>query len=276
MVSEYAMRRHLVLAAVLSVATTSLLLAHDLFLKLETYFVPPRTAVRIAVLNGSFTASEGAVTPDRLRDLSVTGAAGGGRVALARDAWQPRGDTTWLTLTTGSPGTYVVGASLLPREIALAAKDFNAYLEEDGIPDVLAARTRDGELAKDARERYQKHVKAIFQVGDLRTRAFETVLGYPAEIVPLTNPYFVTVGDTLAVRCLLDGRPVAQQLVLAGGARDTTRIPEARARSDSLGVARFVIRTPGKWYIKFIHMVAAHGDSVNYESKWATVTFQVR
>ena len=274
MISEYPMRKHVVLAAVLLLATTSLLFAHDLFLKLETYFVPPRTPVRIAVLNGSFTTSEGAVTPDRLRDLSIASA--GGRVALPRDAWRPQGDTTWLTLTTGAPGTYVVGASLLPRQIALAAKDFNAYLEEDGIPDVLAARTRDGELTKDARERYQKHVKAIFQVGDLRTRAFETVLGYPAEIVPLTNPYFAIVGDTLAVRCLLDGRPVAQQLVIAGGERDSTRIPEVRVRSDTQGVARFVIRTPGKWYIKFIRMTAVQGDSVNYESKWATLTFQVR
>jgi hypothetical protein len=267
------MRKHLGLAALLLLATTSLLLAHDLFLKLENYFVPPRTPVRIAVLNGSFTASEGPVTPDRLRDLSVVGSAG--RVALPRDAWRPSGDTTWLTLTTGAPGTYVVGASLLPREIALAAKDFNAYLAEDGIPDVLAARTRDGELTKDARERYQKHVKAIFQVGDLRTRAFETVLGYPAEIVPLTNPYFTVVGDTLAVRCLLDGRPVAQQLVIAGG-HGATPIPEVRARSDTQGVARFVIRTPGKWYIKFIRMTPVQGDSVNYESKWATLTFQVR
>ena len=270
------MRKHLGLAALLLLATTSLLLAHDLFLKLENYFVPPRTAVRIAVLNGSFTASEGPVAPDRLRDLSVVGSAGGGRVALPRDAWRSSGDTTWLTLTTGAPGTYVVGASLLPREIALAAKDFNAYLEEDGIPDVLAARTRDGELTKDARERYQKHVKAIFQVGDLRTRAFETVLGYPAEIVPLTNPYFTIVGDTLAVRCLLDGRPVAQQLVIAGGHQGATPIPEVRARSDTQGVARFVIRTPGKWYIKFIRMTPVQGDSVNYESKWATLTFQVR
>ena len=263
-----------ILTAALLLGCTSVLLAHDLFLKLETYFVPPRTTVRIAVLNGSFTKSEAAVTPDRLRDWSVV--TSGGRAALPRASWQPRGDTTWLTLTTGEPGTYVVGASLLPREIALAAKDFNAYLEEDGIPDVLAARTRDGDLTKNARERYQKHVKAIFQVGDLRTRTFETVLGYAAEIVPLTNPYFVVVGDTVAFRCLVDGQPVVQQLVIAGGARDSTRIPEVRARSDTQGVARFVIRTPGKWYVKFIHMAPVQGDSVNYESKWATLTFQVR
>ena len=141
---------------------------------------------------------------------------------------------------------------------------------------LFRSRTRAGELGRPARERYQKHVKAILQVGDLRTRAFESVLGYPAEIVPLANPYLVIVGDTLGFRCLVDGQPVAQQLVIAGGERDTVRIPEVRARSDTQGVARFVIRRPGKWYVKFIHMVPVSGDSVTYESKWATLTFQVR
>jgi len=33
---------------------------------------------------------------------------------------------------------------------------------------------------------------------------------------------------------------------------------------------------PGKWYVKFIRMTPVQGDSVNYESKWATLSFQVR
>jgi len=268
------MRKQVVTVAILLMITATILLAHDLFLKLDSYFVPPNSAVRVAVLNGTFAKSEGPVTADRLLDLSLVGPSE--RRSIPRESWKPVGDTTWLTVQTGGAGTYVVGASLRPRQIALSGEDFNGYLKEDGIPDVLDARTRNGELGRAARERYQKHVKAILQVGDLRTRAFETVLGYPAEIVPLTNPYLVIVGDTVAFRCLLDGRPVAQQLVIAGGQRDTTRILEVRARSDAQGVARFVIRTPGKWYVKFINMVPVSGDSVNYESKWATVTFQVR
>ncbi len=270
------MRTPLTITAALLFATASLLLAHDLFLKLETYFVPPRTAIRVAVLNGTFTTSEGAVTADRLRDLSIAGPAARARTAVARDAWRPQGDTTWLTLTTGSPGTYVVGASLTPRQIALTAEQFNAYLAEDGIPDVLDARRAEGALAQPARERYQKHVKAILQVGDVRSDGFAAVLGYPAEIVPLANPYRLVVGDTVAVRCLVDGEPVANQLVIAGGERDVQAIADVRARSDAGGVARFALRAPGKWYIKFIHMVPVRGDSVNYESKWATLTFQVR
>ena len=268
------MRKQFVVVAMLLMISAAVLLAHDLFLKLDNYFVPPNTALRVAVLNGTFSKSEGAVTPDRLLDLSMVGPTE--RLPIARESWKPAGDTTWLSVQTGAAGTYVIGASLSPRQIALSAEAFNGYLKEDGIPDVLEARTRAGELGRPARERYQKHVKAILQVGDLRTNSFEFVLGYPAEIVPVTNPYFVIVGDTLAVRCLVDGKPVAQQLVIAGGARDSTPIPETRARTRADGVARFVIRTPGKWYIKFIHMVPVSGDSVNYESKWATLSFQVR
>jgi len=272
--SRTSMRKQFVTAALLLMISATLLLAHDLFLKLDSYFAPPNTAVRVAVLNGTFSKSEGAVTPDRLLDLSVVGPTQ--RRPIPRPSWKPSGDTTWLTVQTGAPGTYVIGASLSPRQIALSGEDFNSYLKEDGIPDVLNARTLNGELGRAVRERYHKHVKAILQVGDDRTAAFATVLGYPAEIVPLANPYATRIGDTLSVRALVDGKAVVSQLVIAGGERDGRRMEEVRTRSDSAGVARFALSAPGKWYIKFIHMVPVTGDSVSYESKWATLTFQVR
>lgn len=268
------MRKQVVLVTLLLAISATFVLAHDLFLKLDTYFVPPNSRVRVAVLNGTFSISEGAVAPDRLLDLSVVGPAQ--RRAIPRAAWNPAGDTTWLSVETGGPGTYVIGASLSPRQIALSGQDFTSYLKEDGIPDVLDARTRAGELDRAVRERYQKHVKAILQVGDARTDAFATVFGYPAEIVPLANPYRTRVGDTLAFRALVDGKPAVNQLVIAGGEHDGRARTEVRARSDAMGVARFVVDGAGKWYIKFIHMAAVAGDSVNYESKWATLTFEVR
>jgi hypothetical protein len=262
------------LTTMLLLVSATLLLAHDLFLKLETYFVPPNASIRVAVLNGTFSQSEGPVTPDRLLDLSVVGPVQ--RRAIARTAWKPSGDSTWLTVQTGAAGTYVIGASLSPRQIALTADEFNSYLREDGIPDILNARTLNGELGVAVRERYQKHVKAVLQVGDTRTEAYATVLGYPAEIIPLSNPYAAKIGDTLAVRALVDGKPIASQMLLSGGERDGQAIAENWARSDTAGVARFALTEAGKWYIKFIRMVPVSGDSVNYESKWATLTFEVR
>jgi hypothetical protein len=258
----------------LVLVSATLIFAHDLFLKPESFFLPPQSDVRIAVLNGSFTASEASVTPDRLRDLSLVGPAG--RQPLGHEAWKPQGDSTWLTVHTGAAGTYLIGASLFPRALTLPAAEFNAYLKEDGIPDVLEARTRAGELNMPARERYQKHVKTLLQVGEVRSEVYANVLGYPAELVPLGNPYAARVGETIAFRCLVDGKPLARQLVVAGGEQGGKPIAERSARSDSGGVVRFTLESAGKWYVKFIHMEPMSRDSVDYESKWATLTFELR
>lgn len=261
------------LAALLLTAAT--LLAHDLFLKPAAFFVAPHSDLRILVLNGTFSSSENAVAPDRLRDLSVVTPDGVTHPDTA--TWTARGDTSVLALRTGEAGTYLIGASLRPRVLGLEASQFNRYLASDGIPEVLAARRRAGELGKPARERYSKHVKALVQVGDVRSGGFATVLGYPAELIPLDNPYMLSAGATLRVRALMDGAPVARQMVLAGGrGRDGARIAERSTRTDANGIARVRLASRGQWYVKFINMSRVEADSVDYESKWATLTFEIR
>jgi hypothetical protein len=268
--------------AVLTVALlliASTLSAHDLFLRLDSFFVRPESVVVIKVLNGTFSKSENAITRDRLRDISVVGP--GGRVRIDTTAWEAKGDTSRLAVHIGASGTYLVGASTAQREITLAAKDFNAYLADDGIPDVLAARKRDGELGKKATERYSKHVKALLQAGDARSNGFDTILGYPAELVPLNNPYLPRSGGWLRVRALVDGSAVANQLVVSGGRPPRGgRLAERRVRTDADGVARIRISDRGQWYVKFIHMEKYKGpssaNSPDYESKWATLTFEIK
>jgi uncharacterized GH25 family protein len=94
--------------------------------------------------------------------------------------------------------------------------------------------------------------------------------------VPLSNPYAASVGATIAFRCLVDGKPLARQLVIAGGEHGGKPITERSARSDSDGMVRFTLESAGKWYVKFIHMEPVARDSVDYESKWATLTFELR
>jgi len=268
-------RRTILIAGPL-LLVASIVWAHDLFLKLDTYFLLPHARARISVLNGTFTRSEGFVAPDRIADIGVVSPAGRARLS-AVTAWSRGPDSTsLLTTELGDAGTYVVGASTRPREIELRAEDFNAYLEEDGLPDVLEARRRDGELGKGARERYSKHVKAVFQVGQTRSQDFSVVLGYPAEIVPLDNPYAIATGTPLRVRCLVDGRPVANQTVLWGGEEGGRTLAQRSTRTDSEGVAQVTPDAAGRWYVKFIHMVRATEPGLDYESKWATLTFEIR
>ncbi len=120
-------------------------------------------------------------------------------------------------------------------------------------------------------------MKAVFQVGDERSDGYATVLGYPAEIMPLDNPYALKRGGTLRVRCLVDGRPAARLAVLAGGRRpDGSRMRRLEVASDADGIASIPLDARGHWYVKFIHMARVDEPDVDYESKWATLTFEVR
>ena len=269
------MRKNILIALLLAAVFALPGFAHDLFLKLDSYFLPPNSQVAIKILNGSFQSSEGAVNYARLKDVSVV--APTGAVSHPRETDLTKDETTsFLNLRTGAAGTYVVGLSTMPREIDLKAKDFNDYLEEDGLPDTLAQRKRDGELEKDARERYAKHVKAIYQVGDARTDSYKKVLGYPAEIVPQQNPYNLKVGKTLKVLCLKDGKPLANQLLLTGREEGTELNVEPEVRTDKNGVANVRLGGKGKWYVKFINMTKLSDPKLDYESKWATLTFEIK
>jgi uncharacterized GH25 family protein len=270
------MKRRYLLSLFLVCTVTASLAAHDLFFRMSNFFVAPGSSTRMLVLNGTFSSSENSVTRDRLLDLSVVSPAGRTRVDTA--LWSARGDTSVFFLRAGAAGTYVVGASLSPREITLEAKEFNTYLADDGIPDILEARKRNGELGKPATERYAKHIKALVQVGSQRTGDFAAVLGYPAELVPLDNPYTLRARSTLRVRAMVDGKAVPNQLVVWGGRfRNEVRFAQRSVRTDADGVARISLRNAGQYYVKFIHMTPYQGpDKLDYESKWATLTFEVR
>jgi hypothetical protein len=280
------MKPRLVVISLVLIGASSLLYAHDLFIKLDSYFVAPHTDVRIPVLNGTIDSSANSISRDRVPDISVVTPQG--RERIDTTAWLAEGDTTFLSLTTDDAGTYVVGASTYPRELDLTGAEFNEYLEHDGIPDVLEQRRQRGELETDVRERYSKHVKAVFQVGDRLAKpkrrwqfwrpepTYLTALGYPAEIIPLINPYRMSVGAELQVQCLVDELPVANQLVRVGGLGSDGAFDERRVRTDEQGVAVLTIDAPGIWFVEFITMVPVQQDSIDYESKWATLTFQIR
>lgn len=249
--------------------------AHDLFLKFDSYFLKPNSKVTVRLLNGTFRNSENPVARDRMVDVSFIKPSGE-RTHPSLTDWRDEGKTALLDLQTGEAGTYVAGLYTQPRELAQKAAQFNGYLTHDGVPDTLAARKRDGELNKDVRERYSKHVKAIFQVGEARTDAFKIALGYPVEIIPQQNPYALKSGQSLDVLCVKDGQPLAGQFVLAGRELNGKELTMPSVRTDQNGLARIALKGAGKWYVKFIHLTAVKDAQVNYESKWATLTFEVK
>ncbi len=269
------MKRNFLLVLGLGLALMLPAFAHDLFLKMDDFFVGVNEKISVKVLNGSFQASEGAVTFERLKDVSVISPSGI-RTNPKETDFTKEDKTSFLNLQPAEAGNYVVGLSTMQREIDLKAKDFNGYLTEDGIPDTLAERKRKKELTKDVRERYSKHVKTIFQAGDKQTDNYKTALGYPVEIIPQKNPYSLKTGDTFEFLCVKDGKALAKQFVMTGRDENGKLVTGENVRTDKNGIAKIKLVGAGKWYVKFINMTRLKDPKINFESKWATLTFEIR
>lgn len=187
--------------------------SHVMYLKLDSYFLEPNTSATIQLFNGTFDKSDNVIDRDRMLDASLMG--NGQRTKVSDSQWTEKDSITFLNFKTGEAGTYVAGVSTAPRSIEMDAEAFNTYLEHEGILDMLASRKENNELEGEAVEKYSKHVKTIFQVGENRSDDWKTAFGYPIEFVPLQNPYDLNTGDSLSVKLLLNGKPLANQLVYA-------------------------------------------------------------
>ena len=253
---------------------------HDMFLVLPDHDFPEGSPITVALYNGTFDKSENTIDRERMIDVRVIDGKNQG-THPSTSQWREEGTVTYLDFQSGSPGTYVVGVSTSPRMIELTAEEFNEYLEHDGVLDVLEARRRDETADRGANERYAKHVKTILQVGETTTDSFAHRLGYPIEIVPLANPGALGAGQTLEVLVLAEGEPVAGQLVYASfegfHTHDETgsHREAVKTRTDDSGVARVELTRPGRWYIRLIRMLPVDEEGVDYESNWATLTFEV-
>jgi uncharacterized GH25 family protein len=279
MKKEVSIRRSVMLVFALALAGSASL-AHDMFLVVPDHQLAPHATTMVAIHNGTFEKSENSIDRDRMLDVSIVDGAGGVKHPPA-SRWKDEEARTLLELTTGGPGTYLVGVSTQPNMIELTAEEFGEYLHHDGILDVLEARKRDGISDRDARERYSKHVKTILQVGDSTTDSFRHRLGYPVEIVPLANPASLQAGDTLEIEVLAKGERLPNQLVYASyegyhvHGEEGTHREAVETRTGEDGVARFELSHPGRWYVRLIHMVPVDEKDADYESNWATLTFQV-
>lgn len=190
------------------------LCSHDLYVKMNTYFLKPNKETTLSLYNGTFEKSENIITRDRMLDASLV--YNGKRLAIDESQWTDKDSTiTQFKFAPIETGTYVAGVSTKARNIELSAEKFNNYLKHDGVLDMLEYRKANELLEQDAIESYQKHVKAIFQVGKETSEDWNVVLGYPIEFVPLANPYGKYTGDKLEVQLLLDGKPLTNQLVYA-------------------------------------------------------------
>ncbi|MBI3516888.1 MAG: DUF4198 domain-containing protein [Proteobacteria bacterium] len=120
-----------------------------------------------------------------------------------------------------------------------------------------------------------KFAKAVVSAG---ASGFDRPVGHDLEIVPLADPLAVRAGETLPVRVLFGGKPLAGAQVERGDG--VTPVPEKeipRYRTSADGVAEVLIVRPGQQLLVIDHIVpGAHPALATEDMFNATLSFVVR
>ena len=253
-----------------------LLTSHELFLKSDSYFLKSYELSELYLYNGTFDESENTITRDRIINAQVLGP--DYEFYPKENDYYDKNNVTYLRFTSGSPGTYVAGISTLPKEIELGASEFTEYLEHEGLWSTIEDRKALKISDQPALEKYSKHVKAIIQVESKKTSDYATILGYPIEFIPLSNPYELSVGDSMSVMLLFMSVPLSNQVIHISSrtGKEVKDVEEKETRTDANGEFSFKIEEMGKWYVASIHMQVSEEEGIDYESNWATLTFEVK
>lgn len=262
---------------------------HDSFVVASAYCVdgPTRLTLRF-ITTEHFPEGQAPVSPARVASWVTIG---------SRDRRQEHNLTAEAAgvaceVEIGAAQTLVAAVALRPAYIALTREQFREYLREERAEEALAW-LREREVSADRiGEVYTKFAKAILGVPSEDDRTWSRPVGHRLEIVPLAHPCTWRVGEAIAVRVLLNGRPVSGLRVAAGHDALPPHEYAVEARTDSEGIARLTLTRPGLWYLRThtIRPVLAGrvrpdptglagwtdgSPPVGWESFWASLTFRV-
>ncbi len=267
-----------VLLLLLFLVSYTLLTAHEFWLAPDKYFYTIRDIALIRFRVGeNFTGENWAGNKEKIKRLTHY-LPNETQVDIAERLSTQKGDSIRLPLQT--EGTHMVVFNSTNSHIELEADKFNDYLKEDGLQAAIDFRQKNNETTKPGKEYYQRSVKTIIQVGDLKTDACTKPTSLPLDIIPLENPYATPAmapADNLPAvkfRILFKGKPLANLLVKTWyrEKNGTARMQEYRTNSRGIVTVK---RYSGPFMVSAVHMERLNGDEkADWQSYWASLNFE--
>jgi len=268
------------LALIVAVLTAAPVAAHDYWLLPDTF--TPKAGkgvvlnVRLHVGEAFKSDQEIAYAVKPLAKLELLTSQG--RAAADTITAPNAGDKPAHPVPLEHAGTSVLRIDRNWSAITLKADKFTAYLKEEGLDHVIAAREKAGEAGADGKERYRRCLKTIVQAGDAPGSEATHRFGQTLEIIPAKNPYSLKAGDELPIMLEFDAKPLAGVKVTAWhrAAKDLTAVT---ATTDKDGKVSLKLPKSGTWIVRTVYMRKAAADKLapdaDWESFWASVTFAV-
>jgi uncharacterized GH25 family protein len=154
-------------------------------------------------------------------------------------------------------------------------KQFNAYLEEDGLDDVAYSREKNNTQADSASEFYSRHVKLLVQAGKITDDTYKKVIGFPVEIIPERNPYTLKKMDPVKFKILYNGKPFfGAKVKVWNRYNNRTTVQNIYAQQD--GMIETHISNPGNWMVSVVKMVPSKNPKAQWQSYWSSLVFGIK
>jgi uncharacterized GH25 family protein len=245
-------------------------LAHDTWLLARPSTARPGAEVVLELTSGmAFPAPETAIKPDRVARAGV-------RLAgTTSDLEGRRSAAKFLQFKAqpAKPGVATLWVGLAPKSIELKPAEVKEYLDEIGAPEAVRKAWREQNPQR-WRELYTKHAKTFVRVGQpAGDRSWGEPVGLALEIVPEKDPTALRPGEDLPLRVLLQGKPVPSfsvALVRQGEAHGLLKTTDAQGR------VAFPIAKAGRWLLRATDVRRSSKPGADWESDFATLTFEVR
>ena len=271
-----------VVAAVL--VATPALFGHDFWLVPDAFAIAGDSTLRISGQSGTrFATSQSAVQPARIVDARIVGPSSETKITdLA-----VQGTSLRLSQKPSAAGQYLVVVGLAPRTTRAVPTGFLRFLRAEGGAAEADRLERENAFAGRDSVVYTSasYAATIVQVGSAGPRAFGVSTGQPLQFVPLADPMHVHVGDTLHVRVVGHGKPLANTGVYTGAAIDTAMKaadgtvavpPTLQLTTDANGVVHIPLTKAGPWNIRAAHVSPkAGGPAGEWDVARATYVFPV-
>lgn len=267
------MRRPLLSLIAIACLQGVYLQAHDVWLSASPWLAGPQTKNVIITANvgETFPTVSDRATPAGVELWRVIGPAG---PVSSSQGFRQQGRSIATIFPANAPGAYLGILNTKPQVATMKGKEFTDHLREEGLQGIIAERARSGQANAAARERYVRYAKVVVRKGEGNGLHVTQPVNIKAELVPATDPSTIRPGQSLAVRFLLDGKPVADAVLTA----QSEKRSGIDARTDANGHATFVISHAGPWFIKGVHMVrpkapSAPGVNWDWESYAVSLAF---
>ena len=272
----------LAIAGILLIA--SVLSAHDFWIVPNAFAISADGMIEVRGQTGTdFPTSVSAVTPDRIADARVFGAAGEERITDLTVSDK----SLLLRHKPTTSGQRIIAVALNARTTRTTPANLKRYIALEGNTELAERYDREGAygMTDSITQRAAKYAKTVVEVGRDGPRAFSRAAGHALEFIPLNDPASLRPGDSLAVRLVFRGQPIGGAHLHAGAAAETATnasMPRDAAAAKDLsivtngeGVARIPLERAGLWNVRTLHAAPVVGSAAEWEVAFATLVFSV-